>query len=165
LAAPALVTYGWLQLRRAVVKKEVKHWMIAGMDKESLVLLKFSEQEARSTLRWEHAGEFEFNGNMYDVVETRQLGDTLYYYCWWDHAETQLNRQLEALVSGVFNTDPQQSERRQQLSDFYQSMFHSAPFIWRISAFLALVGSDFPLFNTCPLAVFFCPPTPPPELG
>lgn len=148
-----------------MVKKEVKRQMIAGMDRESFVLLTFTEAESWTTLRWEHAREFEYNGDLYDVVETRQSGDTLYYYCWWDHAETQLNRQLENLAAGAFNTDAQQSEKRQQLTDFYQSLYHSAPFIWQISAFPALAGRDFHRNDPRRPAAFFPPPTPPPKKG
>ncbi len=138
---------------------------MAGIDKDALVLLTFTKAAAQSSLRWEHAQEFEFNSDMYDVVETRQSGDTLYYYCWKDHAETQLNRQLEALASGVCNTDPEQSQSRQQLTDFYQSLYHSALFVWQISEHPTFAGPDFQRNNTYLTAVFFSPPTPPPELG
>ncbi|PTB91022.1 hypothetical protein C9994_16285, partial [Marivirga lumbricoides] len=97
LFAPGLITYSWLSHQKRAVKHEVKWKMIAGMDKNELVLLKFTSEEAK-VLKWEHAKEFEYQNEMYDVVEQQTIGDTTYYWCWWDHEETALNKQLSLLV-------------------------------------------------------------------
>ncbi len=101
--------------------------MIAGLDKSELVLLKFSRAAAQTQLRWEHAKEFELEGQMYDVVETELKGDTLYYICWWDHEETKLNKQLKNLVAGVLGNDAERRETQKRLLHFYESLYHFMP--------------------------------------
>jgi hypothetical protein len=58
LIAPAAVTYIWLQHRKAVVRKEVKWKMIAGIDKSELVFFQFSKKESQTKLKWKHSNEF-----------------------------------------------------------------------------------------------------------
>ena len=58
--------------------------MIAGIDKSELVLFKFSKEETTTKLNWKHAKEFEFNQQMYDVVEKQVSKDSIHYWCWWD---------------------------------------------------------------------------------
>ncbi len=94
LVFPATGYYGWIQIRKVQVRKEVREIISGEAGKEELVLLRFSLEEAAGLLRWEHPGEFEFGGEMYDVVERRVTGDSVCYWCWWDRKETDLNKQL-----------------------------------------------------------------------
>ncbi|HMR42371.1 MAG TPA: hypothetical protein PKC40_00990, partial [Saprospiraceae bacterium] len=96
---PAFLTFGWLQYQRILVKKQVKRHIMAGLDREDLILLKFTAAEAQAKLRWEHAREFEYEGQMFDVVEREIRGDTSFYWCWWDSEETALNKELSALAA------------------------------------------------------------------
>jgi len=82
LTLPFLGTYTWLKIEKRKVKKSIKWSMIGGMDKSAFVLLKFTKEESETKLRWEHSREFEYAGQMYDVVEAAEQGDTTYYYCW-----------------------------------------------------------------------------------
>lgn len=47
--------------------------------------------------------EFEFNNQMYDIVDKVISKDSVQYWCWWDFKETKLNKQLDELLVGVFN--------------------------------------------------------------
>ncbi|MFH1049421.1 MAG: hypothetical protein V1779_00660 [bacterium] len=49
--------------------------MIAGLDKDELVLLKFTEEELVLKLRWEHSKEFEYHYQMNDIVDQAIQGD------------------------------------------------------------------------------------------
>lgn len=90
-----------------------------------MVLLKFTKEETETKLRWEHAREFEYENNMYDIVETEILGDTILYWCWWDHEETVLNRQLDDLVSAIFGNNPWKKQHQEQLIEFYKNLFYT----------------------------------------
>ncbi|MBN2265125.1 MAG: hypothetical protein JW775_04845 [Candidatus Aminicenantes bacterium] len=94
--------FTWLHCRREGVKKEVREHIIAGVREDDLVLLRFSEEESRTRLRWEHAREFEYDGQMYDIVDTWTVGETVYYRCWWDREETRLNQRLRELAIRAF---------------------------------------------------------------
>lgn len=88
----------YLKWEKKIIKREIKHKIIAGIDKNELVKLEFGYDELKN-LRWEHSKEFEYNGEMYDIVETEIKKEKVIYYCWWDNEETKLNRQLNNLLN------------------------------------------------------------------
>ena len=138
--------------------------MVAGIDQNELVLLKFSKEEAEKQLRWEHSKEFEYEGQMYDVVSKEIKGDTIYYRCWWDHEETALNKKLQELVAQTFDKDKDKQRTQKQLTNYFQSFFCSTLFEWQatvpedlVEIYQTIVYED--NFSTIRLS----PPTPPPQ--
>jgi hypothetical protein len=118
--------YLWIEYQRSEVKSEVKWRMIDGIDREELVLLKFSKQQSENELHWEHSKEFEYMGEMYDVVERKTRADSVFYWCWWDYEETELNRKLASLLQDVFGSDRHQ-QKEQLVTQFIKSLFWSDP--------------------------------------
>lgn len=112
-----------MQYRKSVVKKEVKWKMIEGLDKDELVLLKFSTQDIESKLKWKHSKEFEYNGQMYDIVERSTEGDTTYYWCWWDYEETALNKQLSDVLNLALGKDTKSNKHKNALYHFCSKLF------------------------------------------
>ena len=106
-----------------MIRHEVKRKIKEGVDKEELVLLKFTDNQAKILLRWEHSREFEYEGQMYDVIERKKVGDTTYYFCWWDHKETKLNKQLTALTSEALQHNSERQERQNRLLNYFKSLF------------------------------------------
>ena len=130
LIAPAVVTYTWIQQRKRAVKKEVKWKMIAGIDKSELVLLKFSKKETETKLQWKHSKEFEYNNQMYDIVDKITTKDSIKYWCWWDFEETKLNQQLSKLLANVYQTDIPTKEKQSQVIEFYKSLYFVHGIVW-----------------------------------
>ncbi len=158
LIAPVIGTFSWLQ---AIVRKEVKKQLIAGKDKEELILLKFTEEEAEIKLHWEHPGEFEYNNQMYDIVEIETKGDSISYWCWLDHEETKLNRQLKKLAAQILVNDQQNKENQKRLIHFYKSLYCSKQSAWH-----ALINQNEPKrdgYTINWLFISFPPPVPPPR--
>jgi hypothetical protein len=122
LVVPVATTYVFLRYQKKQVKREIKWKMIAGIDKEELVLLKITEKE-KGLLCWEHSKEFEYLGEMYDVVESNIVGDTTFYRVWWDHKETKLNRQLQELVSMAMGKNQKKQENQKRLLSFFKSLY------------------------------------------
>lgn len=163
LIAPVIGTYGWLQYKKTAVKNEVKKQLTAGKDKEELILLKFTKNEAQAKLDWEHAREFEYNDQMYDVVETVTRGDSIFYWCWLDYKETELKRQLKSLVAKILVNDQQNKENQKRLMNFFKSLYVSNQSAWH-----ALVNQTEPNRDVYPdgwLSIFYPPPVPPPRKG
>ncbi len=133
LVAPLVATFTYMHHQKASVRKELKHRIIAGIDRDELVLLKFSIEESRTKLRWEHEKEFEFAGQMYDIVEKEISGDTIHYWCWWDHEETKLNRQLDDLVAKVLGNNPQRKDRQDKTVDFLKKLYFNYPLYFTTS--------------------------------
>jgi hypothetical protein len=123
LTAPFAGSYFWLQHQKAVLKKELKWELISGIDKSELVLLSFTIEETKTKLRWEHSKEFEYNQQMYDIVASDTVGDTINYWCWWDHEETKLNKQLKKLVLNALGGDPFQKKKHERLNTFIKNLY------------------------------------------
>lgn len=98
LIVPLIISLIYIQYQKKQVKRAIKKSIIAGLDKKDLVYFEFSFQE-KQKLRFEHAKEFEYQGQMYDIVFEEVRNDTVYYWCWHDHQETELNQKLYQLLS------------------------------------------------------------------
>jgi hypothetical protein len=144
------------------LRKEIKRQIIAGIDKNELVCLKFSKSEIHTKLRWEHAKEFEFSGEMYDIVESATIGDSVKYWCWLDYKETLLNKELKILVAENFGKSPQNKERQNRIDTFSKSLC-----AFQLSAYKAMPqkGVRFNLFYfTGYSSIHITPPVPPPKM-
>jgi hypothetical protein len=161
LISPAAVTYTWFQQRKQAVKKEVKWKMIAGIDKKELVFFKFSEKEITSKLRWEHSKEFEYNHEMYDVVEKKTIKDSVYLWCWWDFKETKLNKQLQSLLANVFQNDSKTKEKQEKVFSFYKLLYCQPVFSWQSfteTFFLKEISSKKLFYKSLPIFILLPPP-------
>ena len=134
MLAPALVTYGWLHYKKHAVKQEIKWRILSRTDKEELIKLTFTAAE-KETLRWEHDSEFEYQGRMYDIVESEEKKGFVTYWCFNDKAETELNRQILALAECFFNQDEQKNDQRQRVINFYTNLFNQPVQSYQFAAF------------------------------
>lgn len=164
LVAPIIGTYCWLQYKIAIVKKVIEWRILEGIDKGELVLLKFTKAASQTELRWEHSGEFEYKGQMYDIIETEIKGDTIYYWCWWDIEETKLKKQLTELAIHTIDYVGQNTAHQKRLINFYKSLFHPATVKWKFLLSSSKRKANFQYsFHYSSLS--FPPPIPPPKLG
>jgi hypothetical protein len=108
------------------VQKTVKWKMIDGLDREELVLLKFTEEEKQNLLDWKHAREFQYQGEMYDIVSSEQHNDTTYYWCWWDYEETALNKRLATILDNTLGENTKPNDHQTKLFQFLKSLFYEA---------------------------------------
>jgi hypothetical protein len=159
--APVVTTYYSLNYHKKLVKKSVKWKMIEGIDREELVKMKFTEYEKQNLLKWKHSREFEYKGEMYDIVESYVVGDTTHYWLWWDHEETKLNRQLDDLVSNLFGNSPRNQESQKKLSTFYQTLYFE-----KVNFNISLFPQKIILYlyyQNNYKSVYSVPPDPPPR--
>jgi hypothetical protein len=164
LIAPFAGTFTWLHYKKHLVKKEVKWKMIEGIDKEELVLLKFTQEETKTLLNWKHSREFEFQGEMYDIVETVFTGDSVFYYCWWDHEETHLNKQLNSLLAKAAGQQDQNKDRVKKLYQFFKTLYLE-PINSDPAQRFAVFPEHLFFYNECFDSIIIAPPAPPPKLS
>ncbi len=160
--APAMVTYLWLEYQKKQIKREVKWKIIEGIDKSELVLIQLSKSEAAEKLEWEHSREFEFEGEMYDVVEFAETTDSIKYWCWWDYEETKLNKNLAKVVNNLFGNHPDKQKKEQKLISFYQSLFSEKVFQWQALQFTR-ISNSFTEYKFILKDYINSIPTPPPQ--
>jgi hypothetical protein len=125
LVAPIVTTYLVFKYQKKQIKREIKRKIISEIDKSELVLLKFTEEEKNTQLKWEHSKEFEYKGEMYDIVESSTVGDTTYYWLWWDHKETKLNKQLNDILKTILGKNPQNNRNKELLINYLKSLYHN----------------------------------------
>ena len=166
LVAPVVTLYLFMKFEKTAIRREIKWKMIAGIDPEELVLLKFTKEETETKLRWEHSKEFEFEGQMYDIVSKEVKGDSIFYRCWWDHEETKLNKSLKKLVANALDTDGDSHKAQKNLHTYLWSLFYTGPIEWNAPTHetINIVFQDClnpSIFNSLNIT----PPSPPPKIG
>ncbi len=164
LIVPFYGTWSWLELQKKKVKKAVKWRIIEGIDRSELVLLSFTHHESEILLRWIHSREFEFNDEMYDIVETLSDPDSVHYWCWWDNEETKLNRELKGVVTSLFGKSSNNNEKINRLVNFCISLYcEDIPEHHIGSYYCSAVSESFYYCNYHP--PFIIMKSPPPKAG
>lgn len=123
---PLLSSYVYLTYERAQVRKSVKRMILQGMSDEQLVGLQFARADSASAVRWKHSREFQFRGEMYDIVRMENRGDSILFLCWKDNQESKLDSQLHALIDHTMGNHPPGKTTNHQLYKFYSNLYCSA---------------------------------------
>lgn len=161
LVDPISGVFAWIHLEKAIVRGEARRHIVSGAGEDGLVVLEFTKTEAESLLRWEHPREFEYDGQMYDIADSWTRGDTVFYRCWWDRAETRLNNRLRELAVRAFGDAPKMGDNE----GFGRSVLRSPAFVvtnvWKTPAPRSLSGR-LGSFSEWRPSRSVRPPTPPP---
>ena len=120
--APFYGTYLYLSLQQKVIQEAVQRKLEEGIPENELVKLTFYKEEIPKLLKWEHDKEFEYNGQMYDVVKVTDVGDSLQYLCWWDKAETATKKNKQKLLYAGIDTSNNANHFPFTFSDYYKSI-------------------------------------------
>lgn len=91
--------------------------------KKDLVSLTFSEKESDQLL-WEHSREFEYKGQMFDVIYKKQNGDTITYYCYADHKENKVKQKWNRLLGKEKNREQHSDQKTKKRIHFVTGFFH-----------------------------------------
>ena len=147
-----------------MVKEEVARNISTEKYEKEKVLFKFTQADS-GKLYWEHSKEFEFKGEMYDVICFEKKGDTTYYWCYWDKKETKLQRDLVQLVLQILPPTEQQEKTHNNLIQFFKSLYpisskETNPDIDPALAQKVLIDFSNPVSSFDPF-----PPFHPPELS
>jgi hypothetical protein len=162
LTAPFLGTYIFIQYKKNNIRKEVTGLIIEGLAEKNLVLLKFTREESETGLTWKHSREFEYNGQMYDIVDQSQSGDSVFYTCYKDHKETRLNAKKEKLIARAIGQDPVQKNQTERLKNLFNTVYSRDAFAWKpdppqpTNIHYSLFTIHYSLFTQSP-------PSPPPK--
>ena len=152
----------WFHLEKKQIRRELKQQMLSGINKDDLVFLKFATDELSRKVRWKHSREFEFEGEMFDVVEKLMVGDTTFFWCKWDHRETRLNQELDQLLARTLGRQHPDKHYLLTWKNFFSSLYCS-----KVPAWFTFQPRDqqisFFLLNA-KIPPVLSPPVPPPEI-
>ena len=163
LVVPITATFIILKKQQKQVRKEVKWKMIAGIDKSELVLLKFKSSETGQLLDWKHSKEFQYSGEFYDVVETEFQNDSVFYWCWWDSKETELNAKLQSILLDNYQNNPEHQSKSQHFKSFIKTLFVEEHFILQTKFINKSKRQQYFTTQTIQTNMGLQPPSPPPQ--
>ncbi|MBW6484043.1 MAG: hypothetical protein K0B10_13405 [Vicingaceae bacterium] len=164
IAIATLFPFAYLKMEKKAIRKSIKHKIIAGIDKNELVLLVFKKEEVDKKVKWKHSKEFQYNGEMYDIVETEFKNDSVYYWVWWDKEETALNQKVANLVRQNFAQNPYQNNKNQVVTHFFKTLYFTNT-QWQYK-----IAFGVEIKHVTPYLENFSfwqssPPSPPPQIG
>lgn len=157
LMAPMSLAMLWLNWDIALMQNTVEERIEKEENPRELVTLTFTISESQTLLDWEHEREFEYQGQMYDVVEIHENGDQISYVVWPDHEETKLKR----LLGELLDWDLEENEESESISQHFQLFSSKSSLEIQISK-LVTRPEKFPTFQKSYYSLALCPPSPPP---
>lgn len=161
---PFWFTYSILHYQKYVIKTNVKKKISKNISKNELVLLKFSQKDTQTQLHWEHNKEFEYEGEMYDVVKSQTKGDSIWYWCWWDKAETQVKWQLNQLIAQNCHQNPQYQKNQFLLIHFVNGLFPLIFQNWQVVLFTSVHKILYMPYQQSIKMITSQPSVPPPQI-
>lgn len=123
LILPFVGIYGWLKFEKRAIQKSVKRQLMEGIPKDELIQFTFAKSDTATLLNWIHGKEFEFQGEMYDIVTRYYSPDSVKYDLWWDHEETELNRKLASLTNALINQNPNEQSKSNYLNFVIRNIY------------------------------------------
>lgn len=112
------------------VKENVKERIKLSVEEER-TLIKVPKSWSKNppeSFKWHEENEFEYRGQMYDIIDKETRGNEIWYYCYWDKAETKLLNNLSKYVSSYLQQHPQESQKTSFLSSYLDKVFISTHF-------------------------------------
>lgn len=106
------------------MKEELKEYLVERKNKENIVLLVFTEEQYQSRLQWEYDYEFEYQGQMYDVVESIHKDGIYKIRCYKDDKEKKLKEKMTHFLAFGFDDDVQKNESQKKLSNYFNCLYY-----------------------------------------
>lgn len=157
LMAPMSLAVLWLNWDIALMQNKVEDRIEKEENPRELVTLTFTKSEIQTLLDWEHEREFEYQGQMYDVVEIHEKGNQITYVVWPDHEETKLKK----LLGELLDWDMEENEEPESISQHFQ-LFSGKSSI-EIQILKPVTRKEhIPTIQKSYFSLALCPPSPPP---
>ena len=162
---PFVLTKSVLQWQKKAVRKEVKKRINDGLKDEELVKLTFLKNDVDKLLNWIKKDEFDFNGQMYDIVRSWESNDSVFYMCWKDDDESIIKQRLNQLSELEWSKNTSNKRQNERKTDFYKNLICTKQDIpihqWLVSdeskqTKISFAANDIPSFIRLPHS-------PPPE--
>jgi len=154
-----------LQWQKKLVRREVKSMINVGLKDPDLLKFTFAKKDINTLLKWEKKDEFEYFGQMYDIVRSNESKDSITYMCWKDDNESAIKKKLNTLSEIVWHKNSNNKNHNERKSDFYKTLI--CPDQWSMVHHWSFKASD-KIKPISPSNIFFNsflkgPISPPPE--
>lgn len=122
LILPMVVMQYHLRKQIRSIKHEVQNAILQGLPKEDLRIFHFTPLEQKQ-LQWEHEHEFEWHGQMFDVVSMQKQGNKLIIECWPDQKESALKQYMRTMWARALGSDPKHQGEKDKLYQFLSQLY------------------------------------------
>ena len=119
---PFLGTWHFYNSQVSQIRREVKRSIQQGLKDEELVVLSFHTNKIND-LYWEHDDEFEYFGQMYDVISQKEANDSIHYTCYHDTRETFAKNKLRNTIAAALAQKPTEQNRQMLIQLFFKNLF------------------------------------------
>ncbi|MFD1551073.1 hypothetical protein DNU06_04265 [Putridiphycobacter roseus] len=114
----------WYTLERTSIKSSVLEKIQQGFAPEALITFTFSKADSQEKLNWKHAHEFEYLGEMYDIVASQIIKDSVQYTCFHDTKESKLNRRWYKFIGKlIYDVDDEEQKQKQKKNNLKLDYF------------------------------------------
>ena len=136
--------------------------IMEGVDDSEKVTIKLSRYEADREIIWEEHREFRYKGQFYDVIESEQLPDSVYFVCYWDKEETFISEVFEGILFEELNHEAESDDASDHFVDLIKTPYRINSFKW---AAISRIKEEKNMAEAICLyrSVYFSPPNPPPK--
>jgi hypothetical protein len=153
---PGIIAMLWFQGEFYTIKKKAKRQIIQLTDTTDLHVFTLDLSDTLTGFNWIHAGEFIYQGEMYDIVSRSYQKDSVTYHAWYDSEETNLKRKVNDYLANYCGTNQHHQECKSVLSLYLQALFwnetstitHADYSRFRKPSTIFLVGYSFQFFQT-----------------
>lgn len=105
------------------IRRKFKWETLNKLQDKQLALVKVAkvlEQKPNQQFKRMHGREFQFLGEMYDIVRKAEHADTTYYYCFHDHDESEIIRSINRWMKDNFGNSKENNETEDFQKDFFE---------------------------------------------
>jgi hypothetical protein len=111
-----------LKFQKRLIRNSVKELIYNGLSNSELSRIVVTTSDSANLL-WHHHDEFEFQGNMYDLVSKESFNDSIVYLCFLDEKESEVNVYIDQQAKSIWSHSPFANDFETKLVDFIQKVF------------------------------------------
>jgi hypothetical protein len=111
-----------LKFQKRLIRNSVKELIYSGLSNSELSRIVVNTSDSDNLL-WHHHDEFEFQGNMYDLVSIESFKDSIVYICFLDEKESEVNIYIDQQAKSIWIHSPFANDFETKLVDFIQKVF------------------------------------------
>jgi hypothetical protein len=111
-----------LKFQKRLIRNSVKELIYSGLSNSELSRIVVTTSDSDNLL-WHHHDEFEFQGNMYDLVSKESFNDSIVYLCFLDEKESEVSIYIDQQAKSIWSHSPFANDFETKLVDFIQKVF------------------------------------------
>lgn len=162
LLAPFTAAYIAMQYHLKKNSSEVIAKLKTNQRNPELILLKFTNREAKAKLKWHKNDEFEFNKDMYDIAKQEINQDSSFFWCYKDNKETKIRKDFKQIANNALNGDVPKKNGTKISIDFFKLI--SLSYYNYIFTLYPMTNKAIEYKSFSHFIVKSSPPKPPPKI-